>query len=67
MQENQTMARFRYFQGQNGQWYWRLVDGNNQVVAIGGEGYTTEYSVQRAIANVIATVPQAARVPVTQL
>lgn len=55
------MARFKYFQGQDYQWYWRLVDGNNQVVAIGGEGYSTEASVKRAIDNVIRTVPEAAR------
>jgi len=55
------MARFKYFQGQDNQWYWRLVDGNNQVVAIGGEGYASEASVRRAIDNVITTTPQAAR------
>lgn len=55
------MAQFKYFQGSNGQWYWHLLDGNNQIVATGGEGYTTEYSVKRAIDNVVSTVLEIAR------
>lgn len=50
-------ARFSYYQGKDSQWYWQLIDGNNQIVAIGGEGYVTEYNVKRAIKNVLETVP----------
>lgn len=50
------MARFNYYQGSDHLWYWRLIDGNNKIVAIGGEGYASEYNVMRAIQNVQSTV-----------
>lgn len=31
--------KFELFKGTNGQWYWRFVAANGQVIAIGGEGY----------------------------
>lgn len=31
--------KFELFKGTNGQWYWRYVAGNGQIVAMGGEGY----------------------------
>lgn len=61
------MAQFKYFQGQDNQWYWRLVDGNNHIIAIGGEGYVTESGVRQAVANVITTVPIAARFPLVRI
>jgi uncharacterized protein YegP (UPF0339 family) len=30
---------FYVFKGTDGQWYWRFYAPNNQIIAIGGEGY----------------------------
>ncbi|MBL8160004.1 YegP family protein [Candidatus Saccharibacteria bacterium] len=50
------MARFEHFKATNGLWYWRLKDGNNRIIADGGEGYSSEDSVRRAVNNVSSTV-----------
>ena len=34
-----TAYWFYVFRGTNGQWYWRFYAPNNQIVAVGGEGY----------------------------
>ena len=52
------MARFNYFQGRDRLWYWRLIDGNNKIVAVGGEGYASESNVLRALQNVQSTVEE---------
>lgn len=52
------MAHFEFYQGEDGQWYWRLKDGNNQIVAVGGEGYTRSEDAIRAITNVILTIAE---------
>ncbi len=36
-----TPYYFHVFKGTDGQWYWRFMAPNEQVVAEGGEGYTT--------------------------
>lgn len=33
----------------NGQWYWRAVSRNNQVIATGAEGYTRRRDAIRAV------------------
>jgi uncharacterized protein YegP (UPF0339 family) len=45
-------AELQTYHANDDQWYWRLVDGNNRIVATGHEGYTTEAHVWRAIENV---------------
>lgn len=55
------MAQFKYFQGSDNLWYWRLQDGNNKTVADGSEGYASEYNVKRAIQNVVDTVLEISR------
>lgn len=40
---------FEIYQGANEQWYWRLKSGNHQVVAIGGEGYSSKQSCLHGI------------------
>lgn len=42
------MTRFVVFEGSDGQWYWRLVAGNGQVIAA-GEAYTRKRDALRAI------------------
>lgn len=37
------------YRGEDGQWYWRVVDARNgQIVMTGGEGYTRKWSAKRA-------------------
>ena len=51
---------FEYFNTQRipvEKWYWRLKDGNNKIIAVGAEPFSSKLSVQRAIRNVCTTVP----------
>lgn len=40
------MVGFEVFKGGDGQWYWRLVGANGQVLAV-SEGYTRRWSAWR--------------------
>lgn len=44
--------RLIIFRGRLG-WYWRLVAGNNRVVAIGGEPFATAGSARRSFNTLI--------------
>ena len=44
--------RFVIYQDSASEWRWRLVDGNNEIVADSAEGYDSKSNVRRAIANV---------------
>ena len=52
--EKGNECRFSYFQStEDGQWYWRLqAAGNNEKLAVGGEGFVSEGNVKRSIENV---------------
>ena len=52
--EKGNECRFAYFQStKDGQWYWRLqAAGNNETLAVGGEGFVSEGNVKRSIENV---------------
>ena len=52
--EKGNECRFSYFQStENEQWYWRLqAAGNNETLAVGGEGFVSEGNVKRSIENV---------------
>ena len=43
------MSQYRYeiFEGEDGQWYWRLKSSNNRIVAQ-SEGYTRKYDAESA-------------------
>ena len=41
-----------------GEWRWRLIAANHQIIAASGEGYDSESNVDRAIATVIASVAE---------
>lgn len=45
-----------YFEGEDGQHYWRLRAGNGQIVAVGGEGYSTERGARRGFARTRAII-----------
>ena len=33
---------FYVYKGKDGQWYWRFYALNNQIIAVGGEGYENQ-------------------------
>lgn len=42
--------KYWYFKSEkNNQWYWRLRAGNNQVIAVSGEGYVNKADCLNAI------------------
>jgi uncharacterized protein YegP (UPF0339 family) len=45
------MAKFEIFQDKKGQFRWRLLANNNQVIAT-GEGYTSKASCKNGIESV---------------
>ena len=48
--------RFEIYQGKDSQWYWRLIAGNNRIIAVGGEGYVSKHNAKRAVSTVIRDV-----------
>jgi uncharacterized protein YegP (UPF0339 family) len=53
------MAKFELYEGTNGQFYWRLKSGNGQIIAVGGEGYTSKAGAENGIAAVKKDAPGA--------
>jgi len=51
-------ARFEVFPDNAGEWRFRLVAGNGEIVAT-SEGYTTPSNAQRAIRRIQETAPDA--------
>jgi len=40
------------FKGEDGQWYWHIQSANGQVVAEGGEGFSSKHAASEAMYNV---------------
>lgn len=38
---------------ENGEWYWRLVAGNGEIIATSGETFTRKWSAKRAAKRVL--------------
>lgn len=53
------MAKFELYKGSDSQYRWRLKSANGQVIATGGEGYTTKASAENGIAAVKRDAPAA--------
>lgn len=53
------MARFELYKGSDSQYRWRLKSANGQIIAIGGEGYTTKAGAENGIAAVKRDAPSA--------
>ncbi len=52
--------RFEYFQSEkDGEWYWRLKAGNNEPMAIGGQGFSFKQSILGSIENVKVEIGRA--------
>ncbi|EMA41691.1 amphi-Trp domain-containing protein [Halobiforma nitratireducens] len=53
-------SRFEVYQDQAGEWRWRLVHWNGNIVADSGEGYASRSNAERAVRSVIRTASTAA-------
>jgi uncharacterized protein YegP (UPF0339 family) len=42
-------GHFQTYRDSRGDWRWRLVAGNGQIIADSGEGYASRFNVKRAI------------------
>ena len=45
--EGTTMAKFELYKSPNGEYRWRLRATNGQVIAAGGEGYSSKAAAQK--------------------
>ena len=45
------MSGVAVYEAENGEWAWRFQDGNNQIIAVGGETYTREDDALRGFDN----------------
>ncbi|WP_440989242.1 YegP family protein [Haloarchaeobius baliensis] len=54
------VATFELYEDRAGQYRWRLVASNGEIIADGGEGYTTRASARDAIGRVREHAPDAA-------
>lgn len=52
-------ATFRIFRDNAGEWRWRLVAANGNIIADSGEGYASKQGVRRGIESVKRNAPQA--------
>ncbi|GAB3593306.1 YegP family protein [Angustibacter peucedani] len=52
-------AKFELYQDAKGEYRWRLKSGNGQVIATGGEGYSSRSGAENGIAAVKRDAPGA--------
>jgi uncharacterized protein YegP (UPF0339 family) len=60
IEEDTNMAKFELYKSSNGEYRWRLKASNGQVIAPGGEGYSSRAAAQGgidAVKRVAATAP----------
>jgi uncharacterized protein YegP (UPF0339 family) len=50
---------FEVFRDEGGEWRWRLVATNGNIIADSGEGYTTKQGAKRGIESVKSNAPRA--------
>lgn len=55
--------RFIVFRGKDGDWRWRLLAGNNRVIADSGEGYSAKNKVIDAVTRISTGAAQIAGAP----
>lgn len=53
-------ARFEVFSDSAGEWRWRLVATNEEIIAASGEGYASKQGAKRGVQSVKRTAPDAA-------
>jgi amphi-Trp domain-containing protein len=55
----ESLARFEVYLDRAEEWRWRLVHHNGNVIADGGEGYTSKQSALKGLRSVMANAPGA--------
>lgn len=55
-----SAARFEVFEDRAGEWRWRLVHRNGNIIATSGEGYTRKHNAQKGLRSVVRNAPSAA-------
>ncbi|TYL40047.1 hypothetical protein CV102_00240 [Natronococcus pandeyae] len=58
-QESGRRSRFEVYQDNAGEWRWRLVHWNGNIIADSGEGYSTRSNARRAARGVMRNAPTA--------
>lgn len=56
------MAKFEVYKDSRGEYRWRLKASNGQVVATGGEGFSSKAAAMNSIESIKQTAHQAATV-----
>jgi uncharacterized protein YegP (UPF0339 family) len=51
--------RFELYEDAAGEWRWRLVAANGNIIADSGEGYASKQGAKRGIRSVKSTAPEA--------
>lgn len=51
--------RFELFVDRAGEWRWRLVASNGEIIADSGEGYSSKQGAERGIRSVRRAAPEA--------
>jgi uncharacterized protein YegP (UPF0339 family) len=44
---------FEVYKDANAEYRWRMVDGNNRIVGVSGEGFTRSHDARKAIENIL--------------
>ena len=52
-------ARFELYEDNAGEWRWRLVAPNGNIIADSGEGYASKQGAKRGIESVKTNAPEA--------
>ena len=53
------MAKFQIYKDKKGEFRWRLIATNGNMIANGGEGYVSKSGCKKGIASVIKNAPTA--------
>jgi len=54
-----SKATFELYTDNDGQWRWRLVHDNGNILADSGEGYTSKQNAERGLQSVKSNAPGA--------
>ncbi|ADB59460.1 protein of unknown function DUF1508 [Haloterrigena turkmenica DSM 5511] len=57
--EGGRTSRFEVYEDRGGEWRWRLVHWNGNIIADSGEGYTSRSNAKRAARSVMRSAPTA--------
>jgi amphi-Trp domain-containing protein len=55
----ESYARFQVYKDRAGEWRWRLVHRNGNIIATSGEGYTSRQNAEKGMRSVMKNAPGA--------